>query len=237
MHLFNHSGSLKEWNDLMAEYELEQKYYFSWMQLVNAIPKEWKKEINRANVNMDLNTIIEHHIIQKSRIVALEKLNSKEIYWHLIVSLKIKPTSQVYFDNIFPGLNWCKIYLMPRRVTVNTNLRCFQYKILNNFLFLNKKLFLFGKVTSPRCSFCNTHDETTVHLFSTCVNTQALWLELKSFLSDDFNLPSLTPQTAIFGFCDDIDEMISDISNHLLLIYKFHIYKSREKRLLVSIAF
>ena len=229
--LFKDNGCLKEWNELKAEYELEQKFYFCWMQLINAIPKEWKKEINQANVNLDLNTIIEHHVIQKSRIVSLEKLNSREIYWHLIISLKTKPTSQVYFENIFGDLDWSKIYLIPRMVTVNTHLRCFQYKILNNILYLNKKLFLFGNAISSKCSFCNSYDETTIHLLSGCVKTQALWLDLKSFFRNDFNLPLLTPQTAIFGF-DDIDEKIFEISNHLLLIYKFNIYKSREKNAL-----
>ena len=40
-----------------------------------------------------------------------------------------------------------------------------QYKILNNVLFLNKKLHTFGVKPSPLCSFCNLYDETPYHNF------------------------------------------------------------------------
>ena len=53
------------------------------------------------------------------------------------------PTSQQYFKNLFPYLNLdCKlIYLLPRILTKNTSLRAFQYKDLNNVLYLNHKIF------------------------------------------------------------------------------------------------
>ena len=50
---------------------------------------------------------------------------------------------------------------MSRRVTIDTNLRIFQYKILNNVLYLNEKLFKFKIVSSPLCSFCNSENEIT----------------------------------------------------------------------------
>ena len=36
--------------------------------------------------------------------------------------------------------------IMPRRVTIDTNLYIFQHKILNNVLYLNEKLFEFLKL-------------------------------------------------------------------------------------------
>ena len=36
-------------------------------------------------------------------------------------------------------IKWVEIYLLPRKVTFNTYLRCFQYKILNNTLHLNNQ--------------------------------------------------------------------------------------------------
>ena len=40
------------------------------------------------------------------------------------------------------NLNWKEIYILPRKVYIATNLRMFQYKILNNILFLNNLLSL-----------------------------------------------------------------------------------------------
>ena len=60
------------------------------------------------------------------------------------------------------------IPLMPRRVTIDTKSRIFQYEILNNVLYLNEKLFRFKIVYSPFCSFCNSENETPIHLFYSC---------------------------------------------------------------------
>ena len=43
-------------------------------------------------------------------------------------------------------------------------------------------LFKFGKVTSPRCSFCKLHDETIMPLFYDCLIVKELWNQLKSIL-------------------------------------------------------
>ena len=71
------------------------------------------------------------------------------------------------FCNIFPILQveWKVIYLLPRKVSIDTNLRMFQYKIPNN---LNKQLFTFNKKDTKLCSYCRLKDETTNHIFVEC---------------------------------------------------------------------
>ena len=39
----------------------------------------------------------------------------------------------------------------------------------------------------------------------------------------------LTPQTAIFGFINGTENNVHKIKNHILLIFKLHVYKSRER--------
>ena len=95
-------------------------------------------------------------MIKKHQILSLNKLNSATLYEILIDANNIKPTSQTYFENLFSNFkpDWKSIYLLPRRVTLDTNLRMFQYKLLNNVLYLNNMLFRFKKVDSPPCSYC-----------------------------------------------------------------------------------
>ena len=90
--------------------------------------------------------------------------------------------------------------MTPRIVSSNTYMRCFQYKVLNNVLFLNKKLFLFKKSNSPLCSFCKEEDETVFHLYFCCPNVRNLWNQLKSYLAEDLTLPRQTLQTAVLAF-------------------------------------
>ena len=79
------------------------------------------------------------------------------------------PTSQQYFKTLFPHLHfdWELIYLIPRILTENPSLRAFQYNVMNNVLHLNHKHFQFKVSTNSLCSYCNKHDQTVQHLFST----------------------------------------------------------------------
>ena len=77
----------------------------------------------------------------------MEKLILKELY-SLSIFLKNKRlTSQKYFSKIFPNLQveWKEIYLFPCKVSIGTNLRMSQHKVLNNVLYLNNQLFIFIK--------------------------------------------------------------------------------------------
>ena len=206
--------------------------YFQWAQLIHAIPQIWKNKIKQNLTKNESNLLVlNHHLIKTARILTLGKITAKEIYSIFISSLKNKPTSKCYFENSFPNYTFDskQIYLLPRIVTTNSYQSNVQYKILHNILYLNRKLSIFGKIDSPLCSICHSNDETVAHLFCECVRVSQLWSQLRIFFSTDLNLPLLTPQTAIFGFLVETDKCIFKITNHLLLIFKMYIYKSREK--------
>ena len=153
--LFNTDGSVKNWNILKTEFALQNKDQFCWLQLVNAIPEMWKKCIKQTSENTSLLVVKDHHLLRGSRIIILEKLSSKELYSLLISAIDHQPTSQKYFDNLFPNIELpCKeIYLAACKATANSHLRCFSYKIIMNVLYLNKKLSQFGKTQSLLCFF------------------------------------------------------------------------------------
>ena len=115
-----------------------------------------------------------------------------------------KLSSNIYFENLYNDYNIDRAatYTLPRLITNNTYMRSFQYKILNNVLFLNKKLHTFGIKPSPLCSFCNLYDETPYHMFYECDRVKCLWSDLVQCFQNNLILPTLTPQTVIFGFLD-----------------------------------
>ena len=115
------------------------------------------------------------------------------------------PTSQQCFKILFPHLNldWKLIYLLPRILTKNTSLRAFQYKVLNNVLYLNHKLFQFKVSTTSLCSYCNKHDETIQHLFRTCNKIISLWTEIKLYSVNGITLIALCPQIAILSYTNN----------------------------------
>ena len=102
----------------------------------------------------------------------------------------------MYFENLFQNkdIDSKHVYLLPRRVTVDTNLRIFQYKILNNVLYLNEKLFRYKNISCLLCSFCQSENETPTHLFHGCIKTNLLCYKLKKVLKTKIDLPINTPQ-------------------------------------------
>ena len=97
----------------------------------------------------------DHHLIKRNQIYSLDKCSSKELYCLQISLNNSKTRSQLHFEDLFQNkdIDWRHVYLLPRRVTMDTKLRIFQYEILNNVLYLNEKLFRFKKISCPLCSF------------------------------------------------------------------------------------
>ena len=105
------------------------------------------------------------------------------------------------------------------------------YFLTNNFILLESSHLL--------CSFCNLYDETPYHIFLKCDWVKCLWSDLVQFFQNNLILPNVTSQTVIFGFLDStsndsIFEINKCLGNHILLIFKLYVYKSREKKLMNS---
>ena len=218
----------KAWLDIKTQFNLSNKQHHFWIQLINAIPKSWKEKLYRSNRISVALSVRNHHLIKRNQIYYLDKCSSKELCCLQISLNNSKTRSQLYFEDFFQNkdIDWKHVHLLPRRVTVDTNLRIFQYKILNNVLYLNENVFRFKKISYPLCSFYQSENETPIHLFHRCIKTYLLWYKFKKFLKTKIDLPVNTPQSAIFGFLNY--ENNSDIINHLLLIFKYYLFSSRE---------
>ena len=190
------------------------------MQLINSIPLNLRNIIknNCSSINL---LLLNHHLVKNNDLISLDKLYFRELYNILVYLSPHRPTSHIYFENLFreQDLYWKKIYLLSRKVLLDCYVRSFQYKELNNIFYLNKKLFIFGRSSSPPFSFCKNVDETILHLFYECDITKALWENFISFFDKSLNLPFLSPQTAFVGFtityCNDILP-----KNRILLLLK-----------------
>ena len=55
-------------------------------------------------------------------------------------------------------------------------------------------------------------------MFLEGICVKLLWNHLRLFLTNEISLPILRPQTAIFGFTNEIENNVYKITNHTLLI-------------------
>ena len=129
-----------------------------------------------------------------------------------------KPTCKSYHEKHFDvyDFNWKLINRIPRIATLETKISIFQYKLLNNVLYLNKKLFQFGIISQSKCSFCDLYDKTPHHICGT---------NFRLYLSEKVASPVLNTQSAIFGFTDVLHQNYL-LVNHILLIFKYNIYSN-----------
>ena len=68
--------------------------------------------------------------------------------------------------------------------------------------------------------------ESSIHLFHSCTKANFLWMQLQHSFQNVLIIPPITPQSAIFGFVNH--EVNYHLINHILLIFKYYIYKTRE---------
>ena len=68
--------------------------------------------------------------LKKYHIYSLSKFSSKELYSQQVSLNDTKTESQIYFEKNFLNkeIEWKCIYLMPCRVTIETNLHVFSIK-------------------------------------------------------------------------------------------------------------
>ena len=155
--LFDGNGELKSWQKILSDFQFTQKPYFKWFQLIHSIPNHLLNDKGNCKNILYLN----HHLIKTNQILAIGKLK-KTIPFIYFLKDEL-PTSQKYFCNIFTNLQveWKEFNLLPRKVSIETNLRMFQYKILNNILYLNRQIFILNEKDTKLCSCCRLQDKTT----------------------------------------------------------------------------
>ena len=115
-------------------------------------------------------------------------------------------------------------------MTIESKMRIFQYKILNNILFLSAKFFKMKIMDPPLCRFCREEtNERTSHLFSQCRLIIHHWKSLQTWLKPSKKLPDLTLEIALPGLNTALDnnKSVNTLINHLMLIFKKSLYEMR----------
>ena len=164
----------------------------SWLGLIRCIPRTWRNKLTSLqNENCD-------HIRKKTLGITSKIADQKFLKPLLRPSTAHKSLEQAFSLN---NVNWGKIYLLPKVTTIDSSLKSFQYKILNNTLYFNERLFKFNIVDSPICSLCKQENESVIYLFAICSEACSLWDQLSTWTSSkNIILPSIfVPQIVILG--------------------------------------
>ena len=128
------------------------------------------------------------------------------------------------------NLDWESIYLLPRLCTLSTKLRNFQFKFLHRRIATNSFLFKIKLSESNLCCFCQSAQETLLHLFWECPITEAFWNSVQQF----FVSVDLIPASQALTLCQCLGlqgEKSALLLNHCLLLSRFYIYSCKYKNI------
>ena len=150
--------------------------YLTWSAVRWAVPKYLRNLIVEINV---LNTL-ELKYGKKDFDPLMSK--SKNFYASLI---KGKAKHSRGFTKLMSDFNLSeeetlKGFVLAKSVALETFVQCFQFKILNNILFLNSWLAKIEMIQSDLCSFCQTSPETLEHFFYRCSFSTEFWTKFEN---------------------------------------------------------
>ena len=173
--------------ELMKIVGLTNAEYFLLMGICNAIPKDWmnllKLQSNLPRNSSSSNNLGSTDPSQRASLPA----SSRQIYWNLVGKMRKKPTAESKYEDLFSmhGLQWEQVYLLPRRATLDSKTRKFQYKLLHRIIYTNKSLSKMGLVPPPMCSFCEKLEESLQHLFIYCDTSKNIfWFSVIEWLKE-----------------------------------------------------
>ncbi len=140
-------------------------------------------------------------------------VNEQKIKWENGLQ---KLMDNKFFSSLFENI---------KGITLCTKLRSFQYRLLNNAVLTNKRLFKMKEVPTELCTFCNTEVETVIHVIWECNIAQHLWNNVTQWVAQK------TGKNVVFSLGNVILNNVTknpiDSINMICLIVKQYIYSSR----------
>ena len=116
------------------------------------------------------------------------------------------------------------------KLTNDTKLRCFQYKLLHNILPSNKLLYKMGIKQNNLCNFCLVEEDSVQHYLWKCTYVQSFWESFSIWLTLTFKIEAweLKEKEAILGiFSDESAASTHKIKQFIFLLAKNYIHCSK----------
>ena len=113
--------------------------------------------------------------------------------------------------------------LKVHRVTKQTKLIAFQYKIIHNVLPYQVNLFHAGITENTTCPLCSCEKQTTPHMLFNCTKSTAIWNSLVKWWHQKFNqIVDLKECIILYGWLKNT--LYNSLLNYALLVAKYHIF-------------
>ena len=234
-------GKIKNWGEM----NLKPGSFLAWLGLSNAIPREWLKFLKHPELHFNYcqtgnDEYNLYRVTIGKNVQAIHCLTSRYVYDILMCGkccipvIQRKRQKNVNFSNC--EFDWTNVYISLYKTTLDTKMREFQYKVINNILPLNKKLYNWKIKDSSRCDLCDLYPESVEHLFMLCIKSVNLSLQLNKLCRDyDVMLPKPYTKEIIFGVPEHSAKYC--LVNMILLVFKLVVFQMKDSGTLLLTTF
>lgn len=209
-----------------AEFTLKtgiQTNFLQYNGLIQSI-KQYLKQVKIEITHREPLPFIPSHILP----VLKHSKGSKDMYG-ILNKTNETPTGQNTWNKLYniPDKEWKNIHMFPFKVTKYPALQWFQISINHNILVTNKLLFQMKIKKDALCTFCQSSNESIVHLFWKCDKTQQFIRNVKGWLNT-YNIHyDMNEKHFLLGLQEE--HILSKILNFIILYAKYYIYLARCK--------
>jgi hypothetical protein len=164
----------------------------------------------------------------------LVECNTKDIYWHYVNKIAEKPTSEDTWEEKV-GLNltneeWSNTYTYPYKLTKNTRILEFQFKITHRTLACKEKLFKWKIKDNEICDRCKDEIDSIEHHLVSCIMIIPFWDSLINWWKN--NMQMLFPIDTyhiILGIMNPNNDNIINQLNFVILHAMYYVYRCNQK--------
>ena len=225
-------GKLLTQKNINTKYNLNIKT-LEYNSLISAIPSKWKKIIKDQNSGItDIILDYECPMTFNKMTKQLTDMTTKETYMTMLTNISQTPTSEKKWRETEPQLedsDWQDIYQSAFKLTQDTKLQTFQFKITHRILACKANLNTWKIEENNICNFCKDEKDTIEHHLVMCNNTLEFWNQIRRWWNAVTGANLLVGiYDLIFGLPNENKDKIINQFNFLLLLARFHIYKNKQ---------
>jgi hypothetical protein len=189
------------------------------MQIISAIPREWKLMIRTATV---------FHVVDRP-LRPGSVMGAKKRY---TASRYSTPAGQIRWYELHPPVKdwpWPEIWRLPLDLGMPNKYQNFQFKILHRILAAPSKLHIWGQRDSSECYACGAEVDTIEHMLISCQRSLEVWVDVIHRFEMLENISvHWTVSHLLFGFFhDNHTNVVRKRLNTIVLLAKYYIYTQR----------
>jgi hypothetical protein len=165
----------------------------------------------------------------------LMDVTTKEAYNILLLKKGQRPTSEKKWSETellqIDKDDWPNIYESAFKLTTDTKLQTFQFKITHRILACKANLYTWKIEENDICNFCNSEKDTLEHHLVMCNKTLEFWNCIKRWWKSITNTNfTVGIYDLIFVLPNEGKDKIINQFNFLLLLSRCYIYRNKQAK-------